>query len=64
MANTSGFKSFMVLGRFIIDLKIPVNLLFFRIPFGPVNDIQQSFNHSQTVARDMIVEIEVSAFVL
>lgn len=28
------------------------------IPFGPVNDIQQSFNHSQTVARDMIVEIE------
>lgn len=28
------------------------------IPFGPINNIQQTFQHPQAVARNMVVEIE------
>ncbi len=29
------------------------------VPFGPINNIQQTFNHPQAVARGMVVEVEV-----
>ena len=29
------------------------------VPFGPINNIQQTFNHPQAVARDVVVEVEV-----
>jgi crotonobetainyl-CoA:carnitine CoA-transferase CaiB-like acyl-CoA transferase len=29
------------------------------VPFGPINNIQQTFNHPQAVARGVVVEVEV-----
>ena len=31
-----------------------------RIPFGPINNIKQTFEHPQGKARNVVVEIEVS----
>jgi len=28
------------------------------VPFGPINNIQQTFNHPQAVARGVVVEVE------
>lgn len=30
-----------------------------RVPFGPINNIQQTFSHPQVIARDVIVEVQV-----
>jgi succinate---hydroxymethylglutarate CoA-transferase len=30
------------------------------IPFGPINNIQQTFEHPQAVARGTVVEVEVT----
>lgn len=29
------------------------------VPFGPINDIEQTFAHPQVAAREMITEVEV-----
>jgi crotonobetainyl-CoA:carnitine CoA-transferase CaiB-like acyl-CoA transferase len=29
------------------------------VPFGPINNIQQTFDHPQAVARGVVVEVEV-----
>ena len=29
------------------------------VPFGPINNIQQTFNHPQVVAQGVVVEVEV-----
>ena len=29
------------------------------MPFGPINNVQQTFNHPQAVARGVVVEVEV-----
>lgn len=29
------------------------------MPFGPINDIRQTFNHPQAVARGVIAEVQV-----
>jgi crotonobetainyl-CoA:carnitine CoA-transferase CaiB-like acyl-CoA transferase len=30
------------------------------VPFGPINNIQQTFNHPQAIARGVVVEVEVN----
>lgn len=29
------------------------------VPFGPINNIQQTFNHPQAIARGVIAEVQV-----
>jgi crotonobetainyl-CoA:carnitine CoA-transferase CaiB-like acyl-CoA transferase len=33
------------------------------VPFGPINNIKQTFDHPQAIARGVVVEVEVGVSV-
>lgn len=38
--------------------ELDLSSLFDRVPFGPINDIQQTFEHPQVKARGLVVEVD------
>jgi succinate--hydroxymethylglutarate CoA-transferase len=32
--------------------------IIYRIPFGPINNIRQTFEHPQVLARELVVEVD------
>lgn len=40
-----------------------ISYAVFRVPFGPINNIAQTFEHPQAKARGITVEVDVSVVV-
>lgn len=62
MVNRIGYKNSLVWGKYISFLCCFQMVIIGRIPFGPINDIEHTFQHPQAIARKMITDIQASVF--
>lgn len=46
----------------LISILMSIRFLASSVPFGPINNIKETFEHPQAVARGAVVEVDVSFY--